>query len=74
MPSRLYRPYFRIFYTPHRVAQLVISSVLAKPQQSYDIFLGNFLGTVNFMGQSFEEQDLWNAVRIFYRNLSSSGS
>lgn len=61
-PSPQYQPYFRQFYAPRWVAQMVISSAFTHPEESYETFLNNFLLKVDAFGRTHQEDDLWEAV------------
>jgi DNA (cytosine-5)-methyltransferase 1 len=62
-PSRLYKPHFHHFYTPHRIAQLVVTSALDHPRQSYDEFLRGILAHDDYLlNDRIFEDDLDDAV------------
>lgn len=60
-PSKFYQQYFRTFFRPQRIAQIVISSVLGNEVQSFAEFLASFV-THKIAGQFLQEDDLWTTV------------
>ncbi|KAF9469584.1 S-adenosyl-L-methionine-dependent methyltransferase [Collybia nuda] len=61
-PSLRYQPYFQYFYASRRVAQLVISTAIARPQESYETFLDKFLLRVDTFGRTHQKDDLMDSI------------
>ncbi|TFK42046.1 S-adenosyl-L-methionine-dependent methyltransferase [Crucibulum laeve] len=61
-PSRAYEPFYQHFHTPRRIAQIVISTALERPQQIYDDFLRIFTSKVDIFGRTYLEEHLYEAV------------
>ncbi|KAF8079195.1 S-adenosyl-L-methionine-dependent methyltransferase [Lyophyllum atratum] len=61
-PHPAYEPYFQHFFTPRRIAQMVISTALKHPRKSYEEFLQRFVATVDVFGRTYKEEHLWGAV------------
>lgn len=59
-PAQAYEDTYRFFYTPRRVAQLVISSALRK--STYNNFLDRYQKMVDIFGRTCQEDDLWDAA------------
>jgi DNA (cytosine-5)-methyltransferase 1 len=68
-PSLPYQLYFRHFYAPRRVAQLVVSTAITRPQESYETFLRKFLLKVDTFGRTYQKENLWDAVRRIYQRV-----
>ena len=64
MPSTRYLPYFQHFCFPRRIAQVVISSTITRPQQTFDAFLARFISMTDDFGKTYEDQHLWDSVCI----------
>ncbi|CAA7265858.1 unnamed protein product [Cyclocybe aegerita] len=61
-PAEEYKPFYQHFYNSRRIAQLVISWALKRPQESLSTFLGRFTSRVDMFGRTYLEQDIWNSV------------
>jgi DNA (cytosine-5)-methyltransferase 1 len=61
-PSPLYEPFYQHFYTPRRIAQLVISRALRHPQEGFTVFLERFTSRVDIFGYTYLETHLWESV------------
>ncbi|KAF8899291.1 S-adenosyl-L-methionine-dependent methyltransferase [Infundibulicybe gibba] len=62
MPSTLYQPMFQHYYSPRRIAQLIISSALARPQQSFSSFIRVFTQKVDIFGRTYQNGDPWDSL------------
>ena len=49
---------YRMFYTPRRVAQLVISAVLRRPHYTYESFIERYKDMVDIFGRTCQEGDI----------------
>ena len=63
-PAEAYKEFYKHFYAPRRVTQLVISWALRRPQESFSTFLARFISRVDMFGHTYVEQDLWDSVRF----------
>ncbi|KAF8167566.1 hypothetical protein B0H34DRAFT_792278 [Crassisporium funariophilum] len=63
-PSEQYRSHYRHFYRPRRIAQLVISTAIRRPQQNYESFLARFTSMVDMFKRSYVEDDIWASIAI----------
>ncbi|KIM47705.1 hypothetical protein M413DRAFT_15837 [Hebeloma cylindrosporum] len=61
-PSASYQPFYHHFYTPRRIAQLVISRALRHPQEGFAAFLKLFTSKVDIFGRTYLETHLWESV------------
>lgn len=63
MPAEKYTRWYQAFYTPRRVAQLIISNAIKRLHMGFDAFVHGILAaSMDIVGTRFEEDDLWNAV------------
>ncbi|KAF8346872.1 S-adenosyl-L-methionine-dependent methyltransferase [Amanita rubescens] len=62
-PSKEYEAIYRMFYTPRRVAQLVISGALRRPAPyTYNIFIEQYKDMVDIFGRTCQEGDMEDAM------------
>ncbi|KAF5385343.1 hypothetical protein D9615_001032 [Tricholomella constricta] len=61
-PAPSYAPYFQHFFTPWRIAQMVVSTALRYPRRSYEEFLERFVCTVDTFGRTYKEEHIWQAI------------
>jgi len=65
-PSNRYRRYYRNFYRPLRIQQLVISTAHADPTLSYTKFLENTNG-IDIVGKLVDQNDIRNSENVRIR-------
>ena len=61
---------YRMFYTPRRVAQLVISAALRRPHYTYESFIERYKDMVDIFGRTCQEGDIEEdavSVLIFFK-------
>ncbi len=74
-PAKNYAEFYKHFYAPRRVAQIVISWALKRPQESYLTFLTRFTTRVDMFGHTYVKQDLLDSVcAISMHNVSMTSS
>ena len=61
-PSLSYKPFFEHFYAPRRVAQIVVSSALGRPNETYESFKAKFELRVDMFGQTYSERHIAESV------------
>ncbi|KDR85517.1 hypothetical protein GALMADRAFT_218616 [Galerina marginata CBS 339.88] len=61
-PAEHYQPFYEHFYSPRRIAQIVISRALNAPQELYKSFLETFTSKVDIFGRTYLEQYLWDSI------------
>ncbi|KXN85700.1 DNA (cytosine-5)-methyltransferase 1A [Leucoagaricus sp. SymC.cos] len=67
MPTEKYARWYQAFYTPRRIAQLLISSALKRHRMGFEPFVRGILSiSMNIFGERFEEDDLWAAADIIH--------
>ncbi|KAJ3571618.1 hypothetical protein NP233_g3648 [Leucocoprinus birnbaumii] len=65
MPAKNYSPWYQMFYTPRRLAQLVIASAMKQKRLHFNDFVHDTLNnTVGIFGDRFVEDDLWDAADL----------
>ncbi|KAF9444348.1 S-adenosyl-L-methionine-dependent methyltransferase [Macrolepiota fuliginosa MF-IS2] len=65
MPTEEYTQWYQAFYTPRRVAQLVISNAIKRDRMDFGpLILGKLNTSIDIFGRKFEEDDLWSAADI----------
>lgn len=63
-PSQLYKDLFTEFYLPHRITQLILSSVTENPAWTYREFCNAFAGSYDdLLQQTLQESDFHDSVR-----------
>jgi hypothetical protein len=62
-------PHYRHFYTPRRIAQLMISSALNRPTQTWDDFIATFTSKVDMFGKTYLKEHLSESVCYFLHYL-----
>ncbi|KAF9566963.1 S-adenosyl-L-methionine-dependent methyltransferase [Agrocybe pediades] len=61
-PSPTYEVHFKHFYLPRRMAQIVVSSALTQPRESFDSFLRRLITMKDMLGESYKEDHIWNSI------------
>ncbi|KAF8640653.1 hypothetical protein AX17_000310 [Amanita inopinata Kibby_2008] len=61
-PFKEYETVYKMFYTPRRVTQLIISTALKRPSYSHESFLVRYLNMVDIFGRTCQEEDLGDAA------------
>ncbi|KAK2464749.1 hypothetical protein APHAL10511_003167 [Amanita phalloides] len=61
-PSKAYEPTYKMFYTPRRVVQMVVSAALRRPGYTYDSFIKRYSNMVDIFGRTCQEEDISDAV------------
>jgi len=63
MPAKSYVRWYKAFYTPRRVAQIVISHAIKRRQMDFDAFVRGALHySTSIFGDQLKEDDVWTAV------------
>ncbi|KAF8913180.1 S-adenosyl-L-methionine-dependent methyltransferase [Gymnopilus junonius] len=61
-PSNSYQPFYKHFYSPRRIAQMVVSRALNYPQESFQAFSERFTSKVDMFDHTYIVQDLWDSA------------
>ncbi|PPQ86962.1 hypothetical protein CVT25_009784 [Psilocybe cyanescens] len=59
-PSASYKVFYEHFYSPRRVAQIVIARALNRPNEDFKSFLDRFTKQVDMFGRTYVEQHIWD--------------
>lgn len=54
--------FYKHFYSPRRVTQIVVAWAFKRPNDGYATFLGRFTSRVDMFGHTYVEQDLIDSV------------